>query len=552
MKDITINDRRKDIRIIEHLQTHVSFINPSTNKKIKLKAETRNISDTGISLYTKESLDGIERVSIELSLPKPSKTIKFEDAGITWRDDRKHWYGIDLKKYNNQSAELLKEYLNRSTETIKVLIDRRRSMTDRRKQYAPLNHEDRRMIKYRRVKIPHLETSLLFPSYRQEDYQKEHIDKRREWISNKTGMDLSIFDTFIEEPTNLMQNVENLIGMCQIPLGIVGPIQVNGRYANGMFYVPFATTQGTLIESYQRGCLVASAAGGVTVSVYKDEIHISPLFVLKDTHQGPNFVSWLQENFESIKNEAESTTSHGKLLKLVPFIIGRRVIVSFVYSTGDAMGLNMINIATDKACKMISTKYEIERYYLRSNFSSDKKFNFYNYISSYGKEVTAELILPKGVIRRFLHTTPEQLYDLWYSDLLASLQGGMVGLNCHFANGLAAIFMACGQDIAQVVNASVSSLFMETTEDKSLRMYARFPELVVATVGGGTSLAPQKKCLDIIGCHGSGRVKKFAEIVAAVLLAGEISIMGALSSGQFAEADIELRGRLYRAKEKTK
>lgn len=379
---------------------------------------------------------------------------------------------------------------------------------------------------------------------KQEDYSYDAVIARQQWLSTKIGQDLSPIDALPYSSELCKKNIENLIGSISIPLAITGPIKVNGEYAQGDFYVPFATTQGTLVESYHRGMAAITHSGGAFTYIQENKVDITPMFVMKGTKHIPEFLKWMRANYHGIKDAAESTTAHGKLLNIKSFVIGRRVMLNFSYNTGDASGLNMINIACESACQYIKSNYpHIEHHYLRCNLSSDKKPSYFNFINSYGKRVLAEVIIPKSIVKRYLQTTPEKIHDCWISSLMGSIQAGMIGSNAHFANGLSCIFNATGQDIAQIVNACQGIGFVEVTPGGDLYYSVNLPCLIVATVGGGTSLPSQQKCLEIMGCAGTKKVEKFTEIIAATILGGEISIASALSCGVFAQADVKLRKR---------
>ncbi|MER2513353.1 MAG: 3-hydroxy-3-methylglutaryl-CoA reductase, partial [Nitrosomonas ureae] len=237
-----------------------------------------------------------------------------------------------------------------------------------------------------------------------------------------------------------------------------------------------------------------------------------------------------------IKGVVKTKTSHGQLLKYETRAIDQRhVIVTFYYETGDAMGLNMINVATDAVCKYIANKYPISRYYLRSNYSSDKKVSNHNFFTGYGKSVTASVSIHNAVLKNYLGSTVNELYDFWHWSFLASQQSGMLGVNAHFANGLSAIYVATGQDVAQIVNAATGTTIMDKRGDEIV-VTVKLPSLVCGTFGGGTRLPTQRECLGLMGCLGEGDARKFAEIVAATILCGEISICSALSAGIFAQA----------------
>ena len=379
------------------------------------------------------------------------------------------------------------------------------------------------------------------PQDRESESLQDAVVKRREWITERTRTKCEHLAHTSLDPESIRANIENFIGVTQVPLGIAGPLRVNGEHAKGIFYVPFATTEGTLVATYQHGMLALTKSGGANVVVTKSVLDISPMFILEDISQAKEFIHWQENHFDQIKDAAESTTHHGKLLKIRAYSLGRRVLLNFQYHTADAMGLNMINIATHRACEYIMGQTKAERFYLRANLSSDKKVSFFNLINSYGKEVLAEATISKEIMRKYLHCTVEQMYDFCWSGTMGSIQAGMVGMNAHFANGLAAIFIACGQDVAQIVNASIGMSMPEITKDGDFYVSIKLPNLVIGTIGGGTRIGTQRECLELMDCYGDGKAEKFAEIVAAALLGGELTLSAALASGNFIHAHAEKR-----------
>lgn len=373
------------------------------------------------------------------------------------------------------------------------------------------------------------------PHNARSNYTKEFVTRRREWLSGKAGVKFSHISYFSSEPEEFRGNIENFVGVAQVPIGIVGPLLVKGDFANGMFYVPFATTEGAIVETYQRGAIALTKSGGADVFIGKDENHLDPIFLFKNNREAKGFVAWVNDNFMRIKERAESTTGFGKLLRVTPHLVARRVILDFAYHTGDAMGANMINIATEEVCKFISEEIKFEKYLLRSNFSSEKKGSAVNLLTGYGKEVLVEVTIPRKIVSRYLYSTPEDIHQAWHSWAVSSFHSGMLGVNAHYANGLAAIFIACGQDAAHVANACVGITLYEVTESGDLYLSLKLPNIIVGTVGGGTALGTQRECLEMIGCYGKEKAKKFAEIVGTTLLAGELGICAGITSGYFQE-----------------
>jgi len=363
------------------------------------------------------------------------------------------------------------------------------------------------------------------------------IERRRQRFEHATGVSLDAvhYDGFNEK--QVAANIEKLVGAVHVPLGIAGPITVRGDHADGPYHVPFATTEGTLVAGYTLSMLGLSKAGGVRVKVLANKVDITPVFELETMADAVQFGEHLKRDFEALRGWCESTTRYGKLLEVRPVIMGRRVYVHFVFDPKDAMGMNMISFATHEACeRLLANNDRIKQYYLRSNLSADKKPAYSNFVNGFGKEVVAECTLPRKIAERYFRSTPEAMADFWHASALSGFQAGTMGHNAQFGNALAAIYIATGQDVAQVTNAASGIFSAELTPEGELYCSMRLPSLIVATVGGGTGLPSQRACLELMDCAGAGHSDKFAEIVAATLFAGELSIGAALASGEFIHA----------------
>jgi hydroxymethylglutaryl-CoA reductase (NADPH) len=376
----------------------------------------------------------------------------------------------------------------------------------------------------------------LIPRYAKQGYDLESVRLRREWIESAIKSRLKEIGAFSISSAQMKGNVENPIGAVQVPLGIAGPLLINGLHAQGVFYVPLATTEGALIRSYERGMTVLTRAGGVQARVHSDENCIAPTFFLRDVVESYEFVSWLQKHFPEIRGEAESTTKHGKLLRIEPYVEGRNVVVRFHYYTGDAHGMNMIGKATDHACRWITTTFSARGYQIFSGFESEKRASGGLFSGGKGKKVTAGALVPADILSLYLRATPSQFLFLWQHTVLGHIQAHSVGYNGHFANGLAAMFIACGQDVGNLPNCSVGITNFEVTDTGDLYASVTLPSLTVATVGGGTGWGTSRECLAILSCEGASRAPKLAEIIASTLLAGELSIGAAIISGEFVGA----------------
>ena len=377
----------------------------------------------------------------------------------------------------------------------------------------------------------------LVPRMKGQGYASSYVARRRTWIEQKTGCRLGHVGRYSIPSEEMSGNIENPIGAAQMPLGVAGPLLVHGLQARGTFYVPLATTEGALVRSYERGMVALTRAGGVEARVQADENCVAPVFFFDSVGDAYDFTHRLRADFEEIRAAAESTTRHGRLLRLECRPVGREVIVNFCYFTADAHGMNMIVKATEHACQWILRRSaRARRFYIFSGYSSEKRASGALLAGGKGKKVVAGARVPRDTVKAYLHTTPERLCDLWHHTALGHMQANAIGYNAHFANGLAAIFIACGQDVANICNSAVGITNFEVTDEGDLYSSVTLPSLTVATVGGGTGLGTSRECLEMLGCAGSGHAAKFAEIVAATLLAGELSMGAAIASGEFVQA----------------
>lgn len=367
-----------------------------------------------------------------------------------------------------------------------------------------------------------------------DDYNPAIISERQAFVTQFTGATLDHVTKYSFEPAALKGNIEHFTGVAQVPIGLAGPIHIDGEYANGTFLIPLATTEGTLVASYNRGIKVVNLSGGVKCTVVADAMQRAPVFVFEDARAGREFVTWVQQQMPKIREEAEATSSVAKLLYIDPYLANKFVFMRFNFSTGDAAGQNMVGRATFAACSWILDHYQgIKHFFLESNFATDKKASQVNIMHTRGKRVTAELVVPRDVLIETMRVEPESLAYHWG---VAGIGGFLSGVNnngLHSANGITAMFIATGQDVANVAESSAGVVYAELTPERNLYLSLTIPSLIVATYGGGTNLATQRECLEILGCVGKGNVQKLAEIVTGVALAGEISLAAAISSSDW-------------------
>jgi hydroxymethylglutaryl-CoA reductase (NADPH) len=332
-------------------------------------------------------------------------------------------------------------------------------------------------------------------------------------------------------------NVENFIGTVKVPVGLAGPLRVNGLHANGDFYVPLATTEAALVASYSRGSQLVTEAGGCAVLILNEGVSRAPGFAFETLRDATMFVVWASSSFDAFARVAQQTTRHGQLVDMQLTIEGNHAYLVFEFLTGDASGQNMVTIATEAICRYIEEHTPIRpRYwFVEANMSGDKKATTHSFMNVRGKKVSAEIVLPASLIEQRLHTTPDRMLDYFRMSVLGGVMSGSIGVQGHYANGLTALFIACGQDVACVSEAAVGVTRFELREN-DLYASVTLPNLIVGTVGGGTGLPSQKASLDVLGLAGPGHSAAFAEVAAALTLAGELSITGALTAGHFTDA----------------
>lgn len=347
--------------------------------------------------------------------------------------------------------------------------------------------------------------------------------------------------TSVENADAYSRNIENFIGTVKVPVGIVGPLRVNGLNASGDYFVPLATTEAALVASFARGADIVSRAGGASVALLQEGILRSPGFVFADIVEAGAFVDWAVREWRALKAAAEATTRHGELVSLEPMVDNDTAFLLCRYLTGDASGQNMVTIATEAMCRHILKNSPIapKRWYVEANFSGDKKGSYLGLLTGRGRKASASVVLPEALISKHLHTTSAAMLDYGRVANLGSLLSGQLGAQAHYANGLAALYIATGQDAACVSESAVGFTRMEA-RDGGLFASVTLPNILVGSVGGGTHLPSQAAGLNILGLKGEGKAAALAEVAAALCLCGEISIVAAMAAGHFARAHDKL------------
>ena len=381
------------------------------------------------------------------------------------------------------------------------------------------------------------------PRDKQDDFTREAAQARRDFARDQTGVDLKHVGSYSVDPATLTGNVEQFMGVAQVPIGLAGPLLVNGEHAQGEFYVPLATAEGTLVASYNRGMRLLHEAGGVKTTVMDDRMQRAPAFLFESARGSRAFGVWLTEHFDEIKAAAEATTTSGKLQDIEQYSAGRMLYTRFNYTTGDAAGQNMTGKATHAACAWIREQYpDIEHHFLESNFATDKKSSQVNILRTRGKRVIAEATIPNELFRSVMRSDSELMYRARQVSNLGGFMSGVNNNGAHSANGITAMFIATGQDAANVAESSAALVYAELRANGDYYYSVTIPSLIVATYGGGTGLATQRECLELMDCYGAGKVNKLAEIVAATVLCGELSLGSAIVAEEWVAAH-DLHGR---------
>lgn len=375
------------------------------------------------------------------------------------------------------------------------------------------------------------------PRDKENDYTKAAAQTRRKFAEEKSGATLDHLGAYSFDPASLPGNIENFIGAAQVPIGLAGPLVVNGEHAKGAFYVPMATTEGTLVASYNRGMRLLREAGGVRTTLVERYMQRAPVFHFDDARAARDFGAWLDAHVEEIRAAAEATTSVGKLHRVQQWGVGPMRFLRFNYTTGDAAGQNMSGKATLAACEWIAAHYPgAPRFTLSGAIDTDKKHSHMNMLHSRGARVVAEATIPDRVIRELMGTDAATLCRARLVSNVGGMLAGTVNNGMHSANGLTALFIATGQDVANIAESHAAITFVELKPNGDCYWSITIPSLIVATYGGGTGLATQRECLELLGCVGEGKVGKFIEICAATVLAGEISLASAIVAGDWVEA----------------
>jgi hydroxymethylglutaryl-CoA reductase (NADPH) len=331
---------------------------------------------------------------------------------------------------------------------------------------------------------------------------------------------------------------ENMIGAISLPLGVAGPLPVKGSAFNGETYIPLATTEGALVASVNRGIKAMRESGGVSVSHFRSGTTRGPVFRTGGMEKSIDMSLWVDEHRKELSDIARKTSSHIELLEIELKPLAEYVFMRFSYDTDEAMGMNMVTIATEAVAKHIAEKTGAECLAVAGNYDIDKKPSWLNFIATRGTVVWAEAIIPGDVLERVLKTDAKRMFDVWLAKcMIGSAMAGSQGFNCQFANIVAAFFAATGQDLAHVVEGSHGIVTTNILKDRDLYVSVYMPAVMLGTVGGGTKLATQTEARSVTGAQTVGEL---AEVLAGAVLAGEISLLASLSKNTLGSSHTSL------------
>jgi hydroxymethylglutaryl-CoA reductase (NADPH) len=340
------------------------------------------------------------------------------------------------------------------------------------------------------------------------------------------------------EPARLAGSIEGFVGFARVPLGVAGPVRIAGAAAAGDFFVPLATSEGTLVASFQHVFNVMNRCGGARALCSRAQVGRAPSFEFANLTNAADFATWLPSRLTALRETTAATSRHCRLLEARTAIVGNTVYVTFEFATGDAAGQNMVTRATEAICQRLLAETPVvpRSWLIESMLSGDKRACALPFRAARGRNASAEVLLPAKQIERYWRTDGDAMAHAWHQAVNGAAQAGTIGLQGNVANAIAAFFIACGQDAACVVEATTALTRIERTPGGDVYASVTLPNLIVGTVGGGTYLPTAQECLAMLGCVGEGKAAKLAEICAVVALAGELAIVGAMASGKFASA----------------
>ncbi len=373
------------------------------------------------------------------------------------------------------------------------------------------------------------------PRSSDDDFAPAIVSRRREHAERAAGCALPLLAGAPTPPSEARGNVEGLIGFAQVPVGLAGPLLVDTGAGSREVYVPMATNEGALVASYTRGMRLLAAGGGARSRVVRERLTQNPMFVYADARAALEAREHVARSFDAFAVTVAAQTRHGKLIDVAPRIVGNRLIVELVFTTGDAIGINMAARAAEAISQIIERDTNPRARYVHGQ-DVEKRANSRALYAGRGRNAIAEVVVPRKALEELARVTPEALVAIQASYAVGFAQLGTHNWLVQSANGLAAVLLACGQDVAYLPECSSGLLDFQVTPAGDLYASASLPNLLVGTVGGGSGKGTALECLKILGCAGPGHANTFAELLAATVLAGDLSLMASFCTHEFVAA----------------
>jgi len=373
------------------------------------------------------------------------------------------------------------------------------------------------------------------PRDKDDDYGEAAVEARRAVLRDACGAELTHVAAGSVPASKARGKVENFVGHAQVPIGVAGPLAFESDEGPVEVYVPMATTEGAMVASYSRGMRLAASGAGIRTRVLHDGLSQHPMLVFADAAGACAAARVCESALDDCRAITKSVTTHGALGSIATQVIGRRLILRFVFATGDAIGINMASRATDLCLAELAKRTgALERHVHGQDV--EKRANARAFVEGRGRSVVADCVVPRAALAELARTTPEQLVAIQRSYTTGFAQLGTQNWLVQAANGLAGVFLSCGQDLAYLTESATGMLDLETNKDGDLYVAVTLPSLLIGTVGGGSGQGTARECLNLMGCAGAGKVRRFAQILAATVLAGDLSLMAAFTANEFTEA----------------
>ena len=371
---------------------------------------------------------------------------------------------------------------------------------------------------------------------RESDLEPEWVEARRAFAERAAGRALPHIGGAPVADAEARGNVENLVGWARVPIGLAGPLHLEGPDGGERTVpVPMATTEGALVASASRGMALSAAAGPIRARVIGDRLSQAPVLVYPSVDDALRAAEEVPRSLERFRALVADITRHGALESATPEVVGRRLVLRLWFTTGDAIGINMASHGAELCSRDLGGRTgAVERYVHGEDV--EKRANARAMAEGRGRSVVAEAVVPRDVLAERARATPEAMERLQRSYRTGFARLGTQNWTIQSANVLAAIFVACGQDVAYVTECATGQLDLEVDAAGDLRAAVTLPSLLVGTVGGGSGQGTAAECLDVLGCRGAGRARAFAEVVAAAVLAADVSLAAAFVSHEFVDA----------------